>query len=191
MKRPLTLTASILATVFLTIEFIFEIISFIAIINTPNIPMVTEISIISIVLIVLLLVSLILNICMISSWNKSTEIFIKRKPALITTIVFNFICVLLYFIYLVAFVTVVTFFVAFIILTVAALIASNVLYIIDIAREGTKNKGEDNVNNSKYGKSITSIESKIAKLLEMKNKGILSEEEYSNLKQKYIQDELK
>lgn len=189
MKRPLTLTSSILATVFLAFSFIFEIIYLIEIISAPYIANVTKISIIIVILIITLFVALLLNIFIIPIWNKSEELFLKRKSTIIATIVFNFICILIYLIFLILFVNNVTFYVVFMILTIFALIASNVLYIIDISK--TKNQSET-IDETKTGtKDHNLIKSKIEQLLELKNSNLITDEEYNLLKKSYLEEIIK
>ena len=190
MKRPLTLTSSILATVFLAFSFIFEIIFLIEFINYQYISMVTEITIILVILIIMLFVSLLLNIFIIPIWNKSEECFKKRKPLFISGIVFNFICILLYLIFLILFVNNITFYVVFMILTILALIASNVLYIIEICKEKSK-QNEIIVKTKNETEDNNLIKSKIEQFLELKNSGLITDEEYNLLKKSYLEQIIK
>lgn len=199
MKRPLTLTGFILGTIFLGIEAIAGLILFIDFMNYTG----NSIVIVALGLaLALSIVSLIFNAISIPAWNKSPEVYRRKRGIIITAIVFNFIIVLFT---IIGFASGETNPNMLTILEILGIIAANVLGIIDLTRESKKvglYEEEDGVPVNEddeefvevapqYRKpqaSSTSLEDKIIKLNQMKESGLIDEEEYKELKKKYISE---
>ena len=194
MKRPMTLTGTILGTVMQALYTVISLIALTFVIDMGSMSEGTMVMSSAIILLVLNLIfavaSVILNAISISSWNKSPEVFKKRKGLLITTIVFNFIFV---------FFTIITLITGEVsglnIIIVLTIIAANVLIIVDLGLEGRKTANLNDTIPSKNVANIEeindSVESKIEKLSYMKEKGMLSEEEFEELKKNYIKQQIK
>lgn len=208
MKRPLTLTGFILGTTFQGLLAIESLIVFGA--GMDAMTYAASASGMSIVIIVLGLtlalavLGLIFNAISIPAWNKSPEDYRRKRGVIITAIVFNFIVVLLSIIGFAGSEVGPNFFA---ILEILGIIAANVLGIIDISREKRKigiydEDDEDGVPvdeddeefvavTPQYKKpqtSSASLEDKIIKLNQMKEAGLIDDDEYKELKKKYISE---
>ena len=142
MKRPMTLVAFIISTVFLGIDAVVDLL---AILNYVDIVtrwggnlLITSL-IISILLFSVVVVAIIFNAMSISAWNKNKERFKKKKSQIITAIVFNFIVILFALITLIVTATPVAFFV----LILFALVATNVLAFVDMGIEKNRIEKSD------------------------------------------------
>ena len=134
MKRPMTLVAFILSTVFLGIDTILELVSIpalIQVINSGYGSAMGGVIAITIILLAFIILALIFNAICIPKWNKSVGAFAGTKGFIITTIVFNFIIVGLILISLIITGAIVP--MSIIILLV--LTATNVLVLIDLNME--------------------------------------------------------
>ena len=134
MKRPMTLIAFILSTVFLGIDTILELISIptlIQIINSGYASAMGGIIALTIILLAFIILALVFNAICIAKWNKSVGAFAGTKGFIITTIVFNFIIVGLILISWIVNGAIAP--MPIIILLV--LIATNVLVLIDLNKE--------------------------------------------------------
>lgn len=136
---------------------------------------------------------LILNALSISATTTASK-FDRRKGLVITTIVFNFIAVFMYILSIsvsgtgVGMSGVIVFYVIFML----ALIASNVLAIVDLARNGTaleREKAKDNkeevvskVRSQEVSKDTDGLEEELNKLIAMKEKNLITDEEFAELK---------
>ena len=133
MKRPLTLVGFILATVFLGIDTILELISLPTLLNVINSGYASSamgVIILTFVLIVFIILALIFNIICIPKWSLSVGAFAGKKGFIITTIVFNFIIVGLVLIsFIIGAITVMA------ILLLLTLTTANILILVDMAAE--------------------------------------------------------
>lgn len=229
MKRPLTLSGAIIGTVanaVLTIVFIYN-----AAICLSYGAELTSVGILCLVECLFSLTALVLDIFSILAWNKDFNGYKKRKGIIITSVVFDFLPTL----YLILNFIVVN------LIFALALIAANVLKIIDLARENKNNPALVNQNTqvnaanqtqvqqvrtqpvqqqvrpaqpvhqnqvqprpvqqiqqvqqiekpkSDSEKKFDALEKRLEKLYSMKEKGIVSEEEYAMLKNEIIKDSL-
>lgn len=231
MKRPLTLSGAIIGTVanaVLTIVFIYN-----AAICLSYGAELTSVGILCLVECLFSLTALVLDIFSILAWNKDFNGYKKRKGIIITSVVFDFLPTL----YLILNFIVVN------LIFALALIAANVLKIIDLARENKNNPALVNKNpqvntvnqqqtsvqqtrpqpvqqqvrpaqpvhqnqvqprpvqqiqqvqqiekpKSDSEKKFDALEKRLEKLYSMKEKGIVSEEEYAMLKNEIIKDSL-
>lgn len=153
MKRTKSLVASILGTVvtsILVLLFFFSIITAIGLLPS-NATNETEYAIwimviaFLVVIELFLIVALVLNSVTFGHINGSPEKYAKRKGVTITTIVFNFLVMLI----LVAYCFYAKgFLIAVLLISAATLIAANVLYIIDLTQEKERveqfNKQQEN-----------------------------------------------
>lgn len=193
MKRPMTLTAGILATVMHSVYTIFELIVFAALIDAvagAGSGAATVVVIMGLTL-ALSVVSIVFNAIAITAWNKDAERFIKKRGMVITAIVFNFIVALFIIIGMIAYAAVGVVDV----LLLLVCIASNVLYIVDLCLEKkrvAKLAGETVATEEVAETQVeaSDVEAKIEKLNKMKEQGMISEEEYEELKKGYINAEL-
>ena len=143
MKRPMTLVAFIISTVFLGIDALLELIGLIEIINVAinwgASSLATSI-IISILLFGVIVVAIVFNAISISAWNKNKDGFKKKKSKIITAIVFNFIVILFA---LIALIVGKGSSVAFFVLILFALVATNVLAFVDMGIEKNRIEKSD------------------------------------------------
>ena len=134
MKRPMTLIAFILSTVFLGIDTILELISipmWIQIINSGYGSAMGGVIALAIILLAFIILALVFNAICIAKWNKSVGAFAGTKGFIITTIVFNFIIVGLILISLIVNGAIAP----MPIIMLLVLIATNVLVLIDLNME--------------------------------------------------------
>ena len=136
MKRPLTLTGFIIGTVALGIQTIFELIGIALIfelLTATGAPGAIVFGVVGLLTIALVVVSLVFNILGITAWNKNAEGYQKKRKFVITAVVLNFVVVLLMLIgMLMGSFSVIS------LIVMLALIATNVLAIVDLAREKNK-----------------------------------------------------
>ena len=136
MKRPMTLVAFILTIVMLSIDAILELIGIAFIFEifaAAEAPGMIILGVIALITIALIVVSLVFNILGITAWNKDAQGYQKKRKFVITAVVLNFVLVLLMLISM--------FTGAFSVMSVLlllALVAGNVLAIVDLAREKKK-----------------------------------------------------
>ena len=149
---------------------------------------------------------LILNSCSISSTTTAQKMN-KRKGLVITSIVFNFI--IIFFLLAVSVENGAT--AVFYIICMLGLIASNVLILIDVARLSkavnaelfaennivTEEKIENPIeeikteeNSQPKNKEMDDLESELNKLMLMKEKNLITEEEFEQLKKRAIDKKL-
>ena len=195
MKRALTLTGAILGLVggaFLSIVYIITLIGVIELMSYGYAA--GGSLILSLILVLISVLALVFSAVCIAPWNKSAEDYKKKKGMIITAVVFNFISTLATLIMLIAgssgWVVVVM------ILGMLLAIASAVLLLVDICREGGKVSKQETTtqvngtvasNDSKLVAAET-FEKKLAKLNAMKEHGIITEEEYSEIKKSYVKE---
>ncbi len=132
------------------------------------------------------LFSTVFNAFSISLWNKDKEKFNKLKPMIIISIILNFILIFIEITFIILVKRYVWFTVGSIIACIMML-ATNVLAIIDIAREGVAQTTDKKEKASSEG---ISFECKMKKLAEMKNDKLIDEKEFEILKKSFIEDEL-
>ena len=195
MKRPLTLTSAILGTVFYSLLAVSLIINLITHFFVSYGPMyIAELTTIEIIAFslagALTLVGLFLNIFSIVAWNKDKEQFRKRRDIIISATAFNFALVVILSMGLVLQVGVST----IAALEILALVASSVLYIIDLSLENNRNNQKQNdvkaceLNREGARKVSLSFEEKLIIIHKLKEQGLINEEESSELKKKIINE---
>ena len=198
-KRPMTLVASIIATVFLSIAFIVDIISIALLSDLAREAGTTIPSTIITGLIIgmsLILVALLLNILNIRVWNYTAEKFRKNIGIYITAIVFVLFIAFLAMISLSNSDSIV-----WTIFYMIAMLASGTLYIVDLCLENkrvlqlaqTEASTDDNNNANELSEKSTTkaeLDAKLEKLSNMLENKLIDEKEYADLKKKYIQEEL-
>lgn len=195
MKRPLTLTSAILGTVFQGILSLSSVILFIELIDYLEGSALTFVLLLTIAIAVL---GLIFNILSIPAWNKTPEVFRKKRGFIITAVVFNLVVVVLSLIGYAggeARVNILS------ILMLIGLTTASVMFIVDMAIEGKRaakfaqqNQPAEEVAAqavaTQAGSAPSSLEEKLVKLNQMKEQGIIDEQEYNELKKKYISEML-
>lgn len=195
MKRPMTLTAGILGIVSHALMMILSLVSVVGIIAILDLgassgadpDALAAVGIISLILIVICVVvgilGLIFNILAVKTWNKSTADYKAKKGKIITAIVFNFIGAGVIFIAGNIIISV---------LVMLMLIASAVLLIVDLCLEKKRVPVEAQVQETakETVAKKTDLEDRIEKLNNMKDQGLISEEEYQELKKSYIKEKL-
>lgn len=197
MKRALTLTGAILGLVggaFLSIVYLITLIGVIELMSYGY--EAVGALILTLILILVSVLALVFSAVCIAPWNKSAEDYKKKKGMIITAVVFNFISTLATLIMLIAgssgWVVVVM------ILGMLLAIASAVLLLVDICTENGKiEKAGKQVatqpavasaaNDAKLASAET-FEKKLAKLNAMKEHGIITEEEYTEIKKTYVKE---
>lgn len=199
MKRPLTLTSAILGTVFQGILALESVILFIAMMDlVAGATGAGTLAIVMIITIAIAVLGLIFNILSIPAWNKAPEVFRKKRGVIITAIVFNLLIVVLSLIGYAGEGTTVNF---LSILMLLCLIASSIMFIVDLATEkkrvaeleaqnATEETTETAQDSPVQASTATALEEKLVKLSQMKEQGIIDEQEYNELKKKYISEML-
>ncbi len=195
MKRALTLTSAIMGTVFQGILALESIIFFIAMMDlVAGASGAGTLAIVMIITIAIAVLGLLFNILSIPAWNKAPEVFRKKRGIIITAIVFNLLVVVLSLIGFAGEGTSVSF---LSILMLLCLIAASIMYIVDLATEKKKvaeleaqNATEEVTEETAQASTATALEEKLVKLNQMKEQGIIDEEEYNELKKKYISEML-
>lgn len=204
MKRPMTLVGGILGTVvqcLLVYEAFTLTVLFGELLGSATDGSGVLLMTITILLLVTCVVALIFNAIAIAAWAKPANLYRKKRGYIITAVVLNFIIVLLA---LIGFssngaITSVAG------LEILALIASGVLFIVDLSIEGKRvaklEQPEQEVEEVQdveiqetatnvQTANMTALEEKIMKLNQMKENGLLDEDEYNELKKKYIREML-
>ena len=180
MKRPLTLTGAILG---LCGSIIGSIVFFCVTMNlttTANyvgsLQSVTGSIVLSAIMTAIFIIASISCGMVIPTWKKEKDAFAKKKGLIITSIVFLFIAAV----------------------GVVSIVAA-VLLIVDLAKENDRVK--THVSGETVQTTSVSIDNKVqtadefsqkmAKLTELKNSGVLTEEEFAEIKKSYIKDFVK
>lgn len=134
-----------------------------------------------------------LNAVCINTWNNE-EKFNKKKATIITAVVFNFISIIFLFY---------TFFgggtpasIAFAVIVFLCVLLANVLILIDLTSGNKKETVVDSVNSGESNnvESVSDTDklgNKLEKLETLKKENKISEEEFNQMKNKAIDDELK
>lgn len=194
MKRPMTLTAGILGIVAQSAAMIFSLLAILTCaMGIGNDPYYDSFFTMGLVIFIILLgatiVGLIFNIRSLICWKKSIEDY--KKGSTIVAIVFNFIVVVFGFLTGNVFGVIVS----------LMLIATAVLQIVDISLEGRRAVSAADAQEVEVTKvqpvkknlvktEIDQLAEKIEKLNELKEKGLINEKEYTEIKKKYIQDKI-
>ena len=141
--------------------------------------------------VLIFIVAFVLNAVCINTWNNE-EKFNKKKATIYTTIVFNFISIIFLFY---------TFFgggtaesIVFSVIVFLCVVAANVLVLIDLTSSTNKQENVVADSNDTADSEISDtdkLEEKLKKLEALKNENKISEEEYNELKKKYIDEEIK
>lgn len=191
MKRPMTLTGGILGTVMQAIYTCYSLFALTLVIDlissSSGATGATTAIVIMLLDLALAVTTLVLNALCITTWNKSPEQYRKKRGLLIATVVFNFIFDILSIISMVMNGQVAVLSVIIII----ALIATNVLILVDLGLESKRvaRLSENGVVSENDPQPVSEVEEKIEKLAHMKEQGLISEEEYEELKKSYINEQ--
>ena len=193
MKRPMTLVSGILglvSSVFMLIPGFICFVYGIEFLSNAGYYGGEELFIFGLFGIAIGVLALVFNILTITAWNKAPEVYRAKRGKMITAIVFNFISLgagILVSVYSLVF-----YFMPYLI--VPLLVAAIALAIVDLCLE---NKRAGNVQQAPVeaaakveAPKATAIEEKIEKLNEMKSQGLISEEEYDELKKSYIKEQI-
>lgn len=197
MKRPLALTAYLLATVSLALYVVLYLVGTIRLLSWAGGFGATTIVVFLVAAIYG--VALALNAASISSFTASPEKYKKKKATAIAAIVFNFITVLLLFISLVAMNTSLGAFLAFplfalipnngfiaiLVIVLLCVLAATVLAIVDLALE--KKRVYSNPKSAQAEVAEATVEAQLAKITAMKENGTINDEEYQKLRQSIIE----
>lgn len=193
MKRPMTLTGFILATVstaiyagysMFVLTLVIDILS-----STSATGGATALALLILDL-AIAVVTLVLNAVSIKAWNRGPEAYKKYKGKVIAATVFNFIMIVSLIVGI-ATTTAETFPILNIII-ILALVAANVLAYVDLGLEGkrvAKLEAEGSML-EEDAQEATDVERKIEKLNSMKEQGLISDEEYEELKKSYINEKI-
>lgn len=206
MRKKLALTGFILATCISAIAVLAMIMSAIFVIDVVAGSAGSGLIIAVIVLEVLFFIgSLVLNAVAIPTTSSASK-FKKRKGLVITAIVFNFIAVFMYILSMTTGIDSSTF---MSIIFMLALIAANVLIIVDLARNGKALEQEEYQNGEMFthtpeakeistqtsvaqnNDSTDALEEEINKLLLLKAKNLITDEEFAELKKHAIEKRMK
>lgn len=217
MKRPLTLTGAILGVVANAINAVYFIISLIIlgdIAAYAGAYLPAGIIVVYVLLLGISIAGLVLSILTIKTWNKDSETYRKKKGLIITSIVFNFVSTL--FLLTCVFISAGSVIVYYIILMLM-IMAAGVLCLVDLCLEG-KRSANNHVAEAVVAdvqpttvvtpvaevqpaqpvvqaqpvteKAANTLEDKIEKLNSMKENGLITDEEYKELKANYIKEQL-
>ena len=195
MKRKLLLSGFILGTVGLGIFSLILVIGLIQIFAILGGELASSgaggVLALTIFEVLIFIVAFVLNAVCINTWNNE-EKFNKKKATIYTTIVFNFISIIFLFY---------TFFgggtaesIVFSVIVFLCVVAANVLVLIDLASSTNKQENVVADSNDTADSEISDtdkLEEKLKKLEALKNENKISEEEYNELKKKYIDEEIK
>lgn len=150
--------------------------------------------IISILFFVIAILSIVFNGIVIGLWNKTSEEFNKKKGLTITAIVFDFLVVIAAIVLM----CLGSYGLAVLLLVIAMLlaIASAVMLLVDLCMENKRGSKQDAA--AQVNQAVTSnhanltteetVEKKLKKLNAMKEYGVITEEEYNELKKSYIKE---
>ena len=135
-----------------------------------------------ILILALSVVGFIFNVLIMGVWNKSSETFKANRGKIITALILNFIVAELSIVVLSAFGLV----------TFGLLLSAGILMIVSLVKE-KKNFAVSQETVYEIKEEIKQAEDddferKLIKLNEMKNAGIITEEEYQAIKSKYISE---
>lgn len=195
MKRKLLLSGFILGTVGLGIFSLILVIGLIQIFAILGGELASSgaggVLALTIFEVLIFIVAFVLNAVCINTWNNE-EKFNKKKATIYTTIVFNFISIIFLFY---------TFFgggtaesIVFSVIVFLCVVAANVLVLIDLTSSTNKQENVVADSNDTADSEISDtdkLEEKLKKLEALKNENKISEEEYNELKKKYIDEEIK
>lgn len=195
MKRKLLLSGFILGTVGLGIFSLMLVIGLIQIFAIFGGELASSgaggVLALTIFEVLIFIVAFVLNAVCINTWNNE-EKFNKKKATIYTTIVFNFISIIFLFY---------TFFgggtaesIVFSVIVFLCVVAANVLVLIDLTSSTNKQENVVADSNDTADSEISDtdkLEEKLKKLEALKNENKISEEEYNELKKKYIDEEIK
>lgn len=201
MKRALTLTGAILGLVGGAFLSIIYLITLIGTIELMSYGYGAGPLVLAIILVAVSVLGLVFSAVCIAPWNKPAEGYKKKKGTIITAVVFNFISALATLIMLIAGFS--GWVVILMILGMLLAIASAVLLLVDVCAEsGRIEKAAQKVagqsvaaqpavasaaNDAKLA-SAEIFEKKLAKLNAMKEHGIITEEEYTEIKKSYVKE---
>lgn len=197
MRRVKTLTAGILATVTQAIFSIIMLVALFLIVDLISMGAtgVEGTIVLMAILTAVVLTTLVLSIVAIPAWAKDAVGFKKKKALIITAVVFNFVVVLYQLISLVTAAPAAGTIILYVIL-MGMSIAANVLWLIDLAQEGRK--VNQPVSAAPAAQTVSSTETKLAaaeefaqklaKIDALRKNGVLTEEEYSEIKKSYVKD---
>lgn len=138
MKRPMTLVGFIVASVFLSIDAILELVSlpaFFDIIASGYASQIIDIIVLTFISLTLIILALIFNIICIPKWSCTAVEYADKKGFMITTIVFNFAIILIMFISIIRNLSYGAYVPVMALLLIMALTATNVLVLIDRSLE--------------------------------------------------------
>ena len=200
MKRPMTLVSGILGLVSHVMNLVFTFMNialvFALIADLEYNPEATGAFIAALILVVISLtisiVVFVFSILALTTWNKAPEVYKSKKSKIIVAIVFAFLGIVAS--YLVSNMIVA-------ILTTLMFIAAAVLAIVDLCLENKRlaaagvtaeNATEEAAPAVEAAPATKAddIEAKIEKLNDMKANGLINDEEYEELKKKYIREKL-
>ena len=197
MRRKLSFTGFILSTCFVSVLAILQVFGFIALLcygDEMGVP--SSIWVITGISMAISIATLILNALSIPA-TASAQKMQKKKGIVITSIVFNFVLVLLCILSLITGIETVVLIIY--IFMLIALITTNVLVIIDLAKiskainEGVNpdekqvKKTENKVTNEAKEDGTNNLEEEINKLILMRAKNLISDEEFDKLKSHAIE----
>lgn len=195
MRRKLAFSGFILGTVITAITAFFMLIGGIVIIEMLSSVDADAYIAIVVVEVLFFIATLVLNAVSISATTNAKK-FDRRKGLVITTIVFNFLAMLVYIMPMTTEVLSTGVIVVYVLLMLA-LIASNVLAIVDLSLNKKAIKKEENIDKQEIEtvKEATqgkddNLEEEINKLMLMKAKNIITEEEFEALKKHAIEKRL-
>lgn len=199
MRRNLALSGFILGTCVSAITTILMILGGIVILEALMLLDGAELFIAIVIFEALFFIAtLILNIVSIST-TKNAKVFCKRKGLAITTIVFNFLAMGVYILAITTQGALMRTIIFYSILMVV-LIVANILVIVDLAKNRDaleKENGQEehiDVRTSQESvaqdRRISGIEEEINKLILLKEKNLITEEEFNELKKRTIEKRL-
>ena len=191
MKRPKTLTAGILGTVGHALMSIILIVAFAYMLDLYEY-LGSEPALLMGIFVAVAICGVVMSILTIVAWNKESAPFRKKYGIIITSIVFDFVVGI--YSLICVFSAYETAIVIYLVLT-ALIITAAILKIIDLATEKNKATVANNepveIKPSINLKAASELEEKLTKLNNMKEHGLITEQEYSEIKTSYVKEYLK
>ncbi len=190
MKRALTLTGAILGLtggVFLAVLYIITLVGLIeiAVYGYASVGAI----IFAVIFLTVSIIGLVFSAIAIPAWNKSAEDFKKKKGKIIVAVVFNFISVIANLIMLILGAGGLS--LIFLILGIVLSLASAILFLVDVGIENgriQKQQTQTSATTESKFSSAEVFEDKLSKLNLMKEHGIISEKEYSEIKKSFVKE---
>lgn len=197
-KRPLTLTGTVLCTVLFSILSLYQILQFIilsfanAVLSGENVGdgLITNLVTFSFISLIIYIVCLVLNACTISAGSANSQKYKSKRGLIITTAVFNILAFLYSFgVIIFQFVSYFNPFTIVSFVMQIGILIGGIFLLVDLAKEKQRIADNNLVDTSPQVVSTNEIDAmtqELNKLNALKQTGVISEEEYQQLKHKIL-----